>query len=211
MQTRRIHRLLGIVLLLPFFGWALTGIVFFVKPGYADAYAILQPKTYPLASPVAVTPADDWLEFRYLKTVLGEHLLVRTDDGWQQLQPGTNRIREVPGHDQLQRLLTDALQINADRYGNIVAMNGNQAVTDTDVEISIDWNRLTFQQQGADTRRIDMLYRIHYLQWTGISTIDKALGFAGLLLLITMTLLGARLAFAKSKPRHSGTSRRSPA
>ncbi len=40
--TRRFHRLLGLVLLLPILGWAATGLVFFTKPGYAQAYAGIQ-------------------------------------------------------------------------------------------------------------------------------------------------------------------------
>jgi hypothetical protein len=38
-RTRTAHRLLGLVLLAPLCGWALTGLVFFFKPGYARAYA----------------------------------------------------------------------------------------------------------------------------------------------------------------------------
>jgi hypothetical protein len=39
-----------------------------------------------------------------------------------------------------------------------------------------------------------MLYSIHYLQWTGVGIIDKILGFLGLVLVATLTVLGARLA-----------------
>ena len=34
MGTRRAHRMLGLILLLPICGWAVTGFVFFIKPGY---------------------------------------------------------------------------------------------------------------------------------------------------------------------------------
>ena len=61
-QIRRLHRSVGLVLLLPFLGWAITGFVFFVKPGYEGAYETLQPKTYPLdLGTVAVMADPSWL------------------------------------------------------------------------------------------------------------------------------------------------------
>ena len=63
--------------------------------------------------------------------------------------------------------------------------------------VTFDWNRLSLQQRGRDTDRIDLLYKVHYLQWTGQKTADKVLGLAGLTLLIVLTLLGARLAFRR--------------
>jgi len=62
------------------------------------------------------------------------------------------------------------------------------------VEVRLDWNRLSLQQRGSDTALIDALYRVHYLQWTGVAALDQILGLLGLGLLIVMTLLGARLA-----------------
>ena len=38
------------------------------------------------------------------------------------------------------------------------------------------------------------MYRVHYLQWTGVGALDKVLGFAGLTMMIALTALGARLA-----------------
>jgi hypothetical protein len=52
-------------------------------------------------------------------------------------------------------------------------------------------------QRGRDTDRIDALYRIHYLQWTGSQAMDKVLGFLGLSLVVALTGLGARLAFRR--------------
>ena len=37
MKIRKLHRIIGLILLLPFFGWAITGFIFFLKPGYAGA------------------------------------------------------------------------------------------------------------------------------------------------------------------------------
>ena len=58
MKIRSLHRLIGILLLLPFVGWAVTGAIFFLKPGYAGAYDLLAVKTYPLdaATQIKATP-----------------------------------------------------------------------------------------------------------------------------------------------------------
>jgi hypothetical protein len=197
-MVRKLHRLAGIVMLLPFLGWAVTGIVFFTKPGYGAAYDTLPIKTYPLDEPIAVRADPAWREIRYLRTILGLHLLVRTGAGWSQLDPVTLQPRTAPPDRDVQRLLGDALTANPARYGRIVSLSGGVAVTDTGAAVTFDWNRLSLQQRGRDTDRIDLLYKVHYLQWTGQKTADKILGLAGLTLLIALTLLGARLAFRRT-------------
>jgi len=194
MKARVLHRVIGIILLLPFFGWALTGLVFFIKPGYEGAYEALSPKTYPLERPVTVNPDPAWLEFRYIKTVLGEHLLVRTDAGWSHLNPADGRPRAQPTEDEIRALLKDAFSANPRRYGSVTKVSGDTASTDTGVEVNVDWRRLSLQQRGADTDRIDLLYKVHYLQWTGVTVIDRVAGIVGIVLVLALTVLGARLA-----------------
>ncbi len=198
LHARKFHRVLGLILLLPFFGWALTGLIFFLKPGYKDAYEMLALKTYPLEQKLTLAPDPAWLEIRYLRTVLGEHLLVRTKTGWSQLDPNTMQPQAPPDTAKIKLLLQDACAAHPQRYGNIVSVENNTAKTDTGVEITLDWNRLSLQQKGKDTDRIDLLYRIHYLQWTSISSIDKPLGFIGIVLVMILTMLGIRLALQRS-------------
>jgi hypothetical protein len=195
MKARTLHRTLGIVLLVPFFGWAITGLVFFIKPGYAGAYEILSPKTYPLTGAVPVTPDPAWLEFRYLRTVLGDHLIARTDTGWLHLNPANKQPRSMPTENDIKLLLRDAFSINPERYGNISSISGDAVRTDTGIEVTLDWNRMSLQQRGKDTDRIDLLYKIHYLQWTGVKSVDRVVGFLGLMFVLTLTTLGAWLAF----------------
>jgi hypothetical protein len=197
MTVRRLHRTLGLVMLLPFVGWAATGIVFFTKPGYGAAYDALAVKTYPLDRPFTVQPDPAWREVRYLRTILGDHLIVRTAKGWTQLDPATLQPAAPPGPDDVRRLIADAFTANPNRYGRIVGFEGSVATTDTGAVITFDWNRLGLQQRGRDTDRIDLLYKVHYLQWTGQKTIDKVLGLTGLILLMALTALGARIAFAR--------------
>jgi len=198
MRARKLHRCLGIILLLPFFGWAITGLVFFMKPGYAAAYETLSLRTYPLTASSPITADPSWLEFRSLRTVLGEHLLVRTESGWKQLNLATRQPRPMPNQSEVKLLLQDAFAANPSRYGSISRVSGNKVWTDTGVEVNIDWNRMNLQQRGKDTDRIDLLYRIHYLQWTGVKTLDKIVGFAGIVLVMALTTLGAWLAFKRS-------------
>jgi len=97
--------------------------------------------------------------------------------------------------DALRRLVADAMQQDPARYGSIASVDDGVVHTDTGVRITLDWSTLSLRQHGQDTAWIDRLYRIHYLQWTGQSTLDLLLGVLGLSLLALLSLLGARLAF----------------
>jgi len=197
MRTRTVHRVIGIILLIPFVGWAITGLVFFIKPGYTGAYEVLTPKFYPINNQVRIGEDPNWLEVRYLRTILGDHLLVRTDSGWMNLNPNDKRPRSAATDDETRRLVQDAFSMNPKRYGQIVSVNGNTVTTDTGVVVTIDWNRMSLQQTGKDTKWIDSLYRIHYLQWTGVRSIDRVVGLTGITLVLILTGLGASLAFRR--------------
>ncbi len=194
--TRTLHRIAGLVMLLPLAGWAVTGAVFFIKPGYKGAYEQLAVRTYPLDDNLALR-GQAWREARLMKTILGTHLLVRTDAGWRNLDAATLKIAPLPSQDKLRLLFEDAFTANPDRYGHVAAQMEAAARTTTGVEVTLDWNRLALQQRGRDTNRIDALYRVHYLQWTGVDALDKVLGLLGLVLLVALAYLGARLAFTR--------------
>jgi hypothetical protein len=197
MKTRSLHRTIGVIMFLPFIGWGITGAIFFLKPGYAGAYEPLQVKSYPLESAAAIQPDPSWLEARLLKTTLGGHLLVRTAEDWQHLDPQTLKPRPAPSEEQTRSLLNDAFSINPQRYGQILAVEGNSIKTDTGVQAKLNWERMTLSQRGRDTERIDFFYKIHYLQWTGIESVDKVLGGVGVALIFALSLLGAILFFRK--------------
>lgn len=198
MHFRKFHRIIGLVLTVPLFTWALTAIVFFIKPGYDGAYEQLKVKTYPIEDTVNIAVHPEWKELKYVKTVLGEHLIVNTDEGTLHLDPYTYEPRELPEENYLKQLLHDAFKQNPDRYGEVITMQGTNAVTTTGVKISIMWDRLSLYQYGEDTALIDRIYRIHYLQWTGNSTFDMFIGGAGLALLILLAVFGVILFFKKS-------------
>jgi hypothetical protein len=191
--ARRTHRLVGAVMLLPFVGWAVTGAIFFLKPGYGAAYEALAVKTYPIESSVTVPANPAWLEARLIRTVIGEHLLVRTAAGSQHLDARTLQERPAPVEADLRTLLTDAFTANPARYGRIVSVAGSTATTDTGVRVTLSWNRLSLSQRGRDTDSIDAIYRVHFLQWTGLASVDRVLGAAGLLLVVLLSGLGLKL------------------
>lgn len=195
MKTRALHRFIGLVMLLPLTGWAVTGAVFYMKPGYADAYELLQVKTYPLERDIALQADPSLLEVRLVKTILGEHLLARTSNGWVHLEPRTLRPRPEPSRDEINALATEAFSANPARYGKIAAIEGSTITTDTGIHADLDWSRLALTQRGKDTDRIDLLYKIHYLQWTGVKSVDNVLGALGIILVLALSGLGARLFF----------------
>jgi hypothetical protein len=199
MRIRALHRFIGLVMLLPLVGWAVTGAVFFLKPGYAGAYEPLQVKTYPIAANIAMQTDPSWFEVRVERTILGEHLLARTPQGWLHLDPRSLQPKPDPTADEFRALATDAFSANPGRYGQIATIERNVITTDTGIRVELDWKRLGLTQRGKDTDRIDSIYKIHYLQWTGVESMDKVLGALGILLVLALSVLGARLFFAKGQ------------
>ncbi|MBY0417425.1 MAG: PepSY domain-containing protein [Pararheinheimera sp.] len=194
---RRLHRFLGWCLILPFFVWALTGLVFFIKPGYQAAFSSLTVKTYPISNAIQLTPQPEWQEIKLLQTVLGTHLIVKQSDSWQQLNLKDFTARPQPSADDLERLIKDAISVDPTRYGEQLLRTEQGFVTATGVQIQLDWASLSLSQQGKDTELINNLYKAHYLQWTGQKTIDQTLGVIGLVLLMLTTLVGIRLLFRR--------------
>ncbi len=199
MTLRKLHTIIGLTLLLPFIGWVVTAMIFYIKPGYREAYEFLQIKTYPLEGQLTAAADSSWQEVKYLRTILGMHLLVRTAEGWRQLDPATLQPKERPFDEDVRKLVTDSFAENPARYGEITNVANDSIVTTTGIRITFGWNDLSLYQRGPDTDRIDFLYKIHYLQWTGINAVDKILGPVGLGLICVLSMLGIRLAVGSRK------------
>ncbi len=190
MNLRRIHKIVGVVLAIPLLGWALTGIVFLTKPGYQGAYEQLAIKTYPLEQTFSLQPLVNWHEARLVRTVLGYHLLLAGNGRRAHLDPQSLETRRLPSDADIKRLVYDAIGTDSQRYGAIVAVNGGRVMTSTGVEITLDWPTLSLAQAGRDTRFLNGLYKIHYLQWLGRPIPDALLGVSGIVLLLSLTGLG---------------------
>lgn len=198
MESRKLHKIIGLILVLPMLGWTITGIIFFIKPGYQGAYEQLSVKTYPLSDSLMVRPKSEWQEVRLVNTTLGDHLLVKLPNKTMHLEPVSLAVKATPSEQEFKMLLRDAFTSNSERYGDILSVNGLSAKTSTGVEVKLDWANLRLSQTGQDTALINLLYKIHYLQWTPYKGVNQVLGILGLMLLILLTMLGIRL-YTKKK------------
>ena len=196
MLSRKIHRYVGLFMLAPLLAWSLTGFIFFIKPGYESAYETLKLKTYPLEQGVAIPSGASWQEAHLVKSILGSHLLVKTDNNSLHLNPQTFEELPMPNPAQLERLFSDTVAQNTERYGGIKSVEGNVAYTTTGIEVELNWLNLTFSQRGRDREIINMFYKIHYLQWTPWPTVNQVLGILGLVLLVTLSGLGIKVYFS---------------
>ena len=200
-MLKKYHKFLGLLMILPFIAWAITGVFFFIKPGYSSAYESLPVKTYPLVdaecTQQTIPKHQTWLEVRYVRSILGQHLLVKNEEGWHQVDPLTKEVIKKPTKEQIDTLLNDAIRINPKRYGQIKTIDGLQVTTTTDVNISVNWSEMRLYQKGEDTAFINTMYKIHYLQWTGIKSVDKVLGIIGLVLVVILAMLGTVMTFRR--------------
>lgn len=190
MSSKKLHKVLGITLTLPILGWALTGIVFLTKPGYEGAYERLVVKTYPLEQTISFTPEGHWHQALSQRTILGNHLLLSNGKEQVHLHPATLEPYLKPSKKDIRALIEDAITVNPDRYGKVVDVTPSGLLTDTGVEITLDWPSLSLKQHGVDTEVIGTLYKIHYLQWLGAPLPNKILGGLGIILLLTLVVLG---------------------
>ncbi|MCB1049016.1 MAG: PepSY domain-containing protein [Acidobacteria bacterium] len=190
MIVRKIHRMIGLFMTVPFFAWALTGFVFFIRPGYGPAYASLPIKKYPMA-PTAFEGSQEVLAIQTFRTILGIHHLVETSAGAEHWLDG-NRI-DTPDESLLRLLLEDAISADPARYGQLESLTDESAQTTTGVNLTWNWSQMRLYQSGKDTRLIDMLYKIHYLQWTGLKWVDRILGVVGLLCVLALAIAGLLL------------------
>ncbi len=190
MRSLSLHSKLGLLLCIPLLLWAVTGLVFLLKPGYGDAYDQLAVKRYDLERGIHYPGEGSWREVTLIRTVLGYHFLVFDGRDWKNIDALTLEEASPPEPQRLRQLVADAISADPERYGNIVRIQGNEVFTDTHVRISLDWNTLTLRQEGRDTRIINSLYKIHYLQWLGFPGVNTVFGAVGLALLAALTILG---------------------
>lgn len=198
----KLHAYVGLALLLPLFIWSVTGAVFILKPGYQGAFEQLEVKTYPLNKSLALPVKAPWLAAEYKRTLLGWHLLVVDASGKRlHLQPQTFVEQPPPFLEAVKKLLDDSIAVNAERYGKVetITLDGEdyRAWTTTNVELQLNWSTLELRQSGGDSRFINRLYRMHYLQWTPKTTLNKALALGALLLLLVMCFISLRMLVSK--------------
>lgn len=200
MSWARIHRWLAIVLVALLVVWSLTGLLFHLKPGWSRAYDQLsierRDASLQLAAlhPITTLPGET-TRIELFDTALGPLYRIRTIKGTSLLDARTGQPRNLTVDD-ARLLAADAIRRSSHRaaYGDIASLeerDGTARIHFTGgPTVSLGLRDGRMSQEGADTRRIDWLYRIHYLQWTGNATIDKVLAMAGLALVWAVMIPG---------------------
>ena len=202
---RKLHKIIGLIMLLPCIAWAITGIFFFFKPGYQEAYQPLNIKFYPQAALATLPVNQAFSQVKQMQTILGQHILVQDESGWRHFlarkehyihgQPALFEEVKEPSEQQVKSIVAEAIAAKPERYGNIASIDGLTVTTDTEVRVTLNWQQLSLRQQGTDTDFINTIYNIHYLRWTGNKTIDQYLGVIGLLLIVSVAGIGTWMSF----------------
>ena len=168
MSWAAVHRWLAITLVALLVVWSVTGLLFHLKPGWDRAYDMLSVERGKTET---------------LDTAVGP--LSRT----------SGKLATPLSVADAEKLARDAIGRSAQRaaYGDVVRATSDDTSVTLECEhatVRIDRTTARISQHGADTERIDWLYRIHYLQWTGNASVDKVLAIAGLLLIWAVMIPG---------------------
>lgn len=200
----KLHVYLGLILLLPLSIWGVTGLVFLIKPGYTAAYSPPSIKTLPLEKYFAIPKTANWHEAKYVRSSIGWHLLVEHADGSREhLNPQTLEPWPYPILELVKKLLNESIEVDPDRYGRVESLERQSdryiAQTTTGVTLTLNWQSLELTQTGKDTRFLNRLYRLHYLQWTPNPVLNMALAVFAILGLFAMCLLSLKMLISVHK------------
>lgn len=221
--VRAIHRLAGLALAVPLALWIGTGLLFHLKPGWDEAYeglAAPPPGLLPwervVFSPAAVK-ARGLLDPGPVALAPHPSGLVAwfgLREGRPAAVDGTSGEPIPPASEGVARAFALAA-ISASRhtasYGTIVsaepaahrsALTGveNPALllrTSGGKRVLVDRITGEVSQTGDLNERIDLLYRIHYLQWTPWKPVNVLLVIAASILVLFVAASGLRLAFTR--------------
>ena len=204
----RLHRWLAIMLVFPLAAWSGTGLLFHIKPGWARAYDMLSAER-PLsttavasASAVAATFSERIERIELFGTALGPMYRVTTARGTELVDAVGLRRRSPLSAQDARELAADAVAHSRQRdaygaIGNAVVDGNTMHVTFANAIVDVDRGSGKLTQRGEDTERIDLLYRIHYLQWSGDPDVDRVIPIAGLALIWIVAFAGLVLFFKR--------------
>ena len=200
MTWAKTHRWLAILLVVLLAVWSITGLLFHLKPGWDRAYDMLSAERggplHPARLVAPATVGDDVTGLELIDTALGPLYRV-TNPAGSFLVDATSGARRSPLSEADARTLAlDAVSRSRHQvaYGEVGAVVARVDVVTfvfsggATVEVGRADARMA--QRGHDTDRIDWLYRIHYLQWTGNKTIDRAFAMFGLALIWAVIIPG---------------------
>lgn len=205
---RRIHRWLAIVLCVPLVVWTVTGLLFHLKPGWSRAYDMLSAER-PLAGPLPAASPDALAQaagapvehLELFGSALGPLYRLTTHDHTLLLDASL-RVRSPLSAEDARTLATDAVahSSHAAAYGAAGAVTvtpDSVRIAFAHADVDVDRATAAISQRGGDTDRIDWLYRLHYLSWTGNRTLDRLLAVLGLALVWLVMIPGLVLFVAR--------------
>jgi len=190
---RRAHRLLGLMAVLPMLAWLASGLLLALLGPNANAVEQVVLPTQAIGRAVTVYPEPGSNEARVFASLLGNHLLQRTDFGWRHLDPSTGRLKEVPTEGQLRALLGAAFADDPEGYGEIELVTADSTITSTGRVILLDWPSFTASYRSEVTEQVRLLQRIHRLGITGDPATDRWFMIVGASLGCLLALLGSVL------------------
>ena len=229
--SRAAHRLAGLLALLPLALWIGTGLLFHLKPGWDEAY---EPLAAPPPGPlpwerVVFSPAA--LKARGLldagPVVLAAHpaglvAYFGRRDGRPAAADGTSGDAIPPASEETARTYAAAAVAasrHARSYGAILSTAPTahrSALTGADdpaflfrtsggKRVVVDRVTGEVSQDGTLNDRIDLLYRVHYLQWTPWKPANAVLVLAASVLVLLLAATGLRLSRASPPGPAGGT------
>lgn len=214
LRWNRLHRWLAIVLVIPLVVWSVTGLLFHLKPGWARAYDMLSDER-PLETPahgsaavsldvLAAAAGGPVQRVELFGSALGPLYRVTVADAPVLLDASLHRRSPLSVED-ARTLAADAVAHSAHReaYGAIGAVRiegSNVRVAFAGADVDVDRASASISQRGRDTERIDWLYRMHYLSWTGNRTLDRVLAVVGLAL-IWLVMIPGLVLFVRGRRR----------
>jgi uncharacterized iron-regulated membrane protein len=213
----RIHRWLALALVVLLIAWSVTGLMFHIKPGWQRAYDLLSAERREAQLPADVVPIATvqraagalLARVELFQTVLGPMYRARTASGSILVDARAGVARSPLDPASAQALASDAVARSAQpaSYGAVIG-------TEVTVErvrvrfaggpvVDVDRNDARLSQRGPDTDRIDWLYRLHYLQWTGNASVDRLLPLVGLALIWAVMIPGIALFIQRVRRRRA--------
>lgn len=207
MSWAAVHRTLAIALVALLVVWSVTGLLFHLKPGWDRAYdqlAVERPGPLKLAAIVPATSIEAALAGASIERValfdtqLGPLYRVATATGTELVDATTGKKRSPLTVPECEALIADAVSRSPHRaaYGGPVATHTDERTVKVDFKdatVVLGRSDARISQHAESTGRIDWLYRIHYLQWTGNKTIDRAFAVLGLALIWAVMIPGIML------------------
>jgi uncharacterized iron-regulated membrane protein len=214
------HKWLGLLLLAPFAVWTLTGLLFALKPGWGPAYEYLSPwqpasqeapSTLTMASFATHAEVADALAIELHQSAIGPLYEVQHagDAGATTLHDARTSVRMDPLTLEHARTLVEAAiasSIDPERYGVVHSHEPAESEIQFSFSggptVTINLHSASMRQSGPDTDRINWLYELHYMRWTGNAMVDRILGFSVLVLVWLLAAAGLLLAWRGRKRAH---------